>query len=87
MPYEQDERRAGGGAFLAGLLMGAAIGAGLALLFAPKKGSELRNQLAESARKTRESAREAYQQAAEKVSQAAARTASEVERTLRGRQP
>ncbi len=88
MPYEHEDRRAsGGGVFLAGMLMGAAIGAGLALLFAPKKGSDLRTQLAESARRARESAREAYQETAEKVGRAAARTASEVERTLRGQQP
>lgn len=84
MPYdsEHDEFRSSGGGFLAGLLMGAAIGAGLALLFAPKKGSELRTQLAESARKARESARDAYQQAAGRVGESAARTAREVERTL-----
>lgn len=85
MPYEveQEEHRGGSGVFLAGLLMGAAIGAGLALLFAPKKGSELRSQLAESARKARESARDAYRQAAEKAGGATARAMSEVERTLR----
>jgi gas vesicle protein len=80
---EHEERRIGGGTFLAGLLMGAAIGAGLALLFAPKKGSELRDQIAESARKARESAREAYRQAAEKAGAVASRAVSEAERTFR----
>ncbi len=84
MPYEVEPegRRPGGGAFLAGLLMGAAIGAGLALLFAPKKGSELRGQLAESAKKARESARQAYTQAAQSASAAASRAVSEVDRIV-----
>lgn len=69
------------------LIGGFAVGAVCGLLFAPKKGSELRTQLAESARRARESAREAYQEAAEKVGRAATRTASEVERTFRGQQP
>ena len=34
--------------FAIGLLVGAAAGAGLALLFAPKAGSELRGQIGES---------------------------------------
>ena len=81
---DQDERRSGGAcAFVAGMLMGAAIGAGLALLFAPKKGSELREQLAESARRARESARDAYRQAAETAGAAASRAVSEAERALR----
>jgi gas vesicle protein len=86
MPYEVEHegRHGGGGVFLAGLLMGAAIGAGLALLFAPKKGSELRDQIAESARKARESARDAYRHAAEKAGAAASRAKSEAERTFRG---
>lgn len=39
----------GGGTFVMGLLTGAVLGAGLALLFAPKAGSELRDQLSEQA--------------------------------------
>ena len=84
MPYEveQEERRPSGGAFLAGLLMGAAIGAGLALLFAPKKGSELRGQIAESAKKARESARQAYSEATQMANSAASRARTEVERIV-----
>ena len=36
-------------AFLTGLFAGAAIGTGLGLLFAPRAGSELRGQIADSA--------------------------------------
>lgn len=39
----------GGGGFVMGLLTGTVLGAGLGMLFAPKPGSELRNQLSEQA--------------------------------------
>ena len=47
MAYEYDrfEREDGGGSFLMGLLAGTVLGAGLGMLFAPKAGTELRNQL------------------------------------------
>ena len=51
MAYEYDrfEREDGGGSFLMGLLAGTVLGAGLGMLFAPKAGSELRNQISEQA--------------------------------------
>lgn len=79
---EHGDRGAGSGAFLAGLLMGAAVGAGLALLFAPKKGSELRGQIAETARRTRESARDAYKKASDAAGAATSRAIGEVERAF-----
>jgi|KBSMisStandDraft_5_1062788.scaffolds.fasta_scaffold35935_6 gas vesicle protein len=39
----------GGGSFVMGLLTGTVLGAGLGILFAPKAGSEMRNQLSEQA--------------------------------------
>src|SRR3954468_6889906 len=39
----------GGGSFVMGLLTGTVLGAGLGILFAPKSGSEMRNQLSEQA--------------------------------------
>lgn len=71
MAYEYDrfEREDGGGSFLMGLLAGTVLGAGLGMLFAPKTGSELRNQLGEQAGKLRTTATDGYQQATEKVSQ------------------
>ena len=39
----------GGGSFMMGLLTGTVLGAGLGMLFAPKAGAELRNQLSEQA--------------------------------------
>jgi gas vesicle protein len=53
--------------FVMGLLCGAALGAALGLLFAPKRGSELRTQLYDSTERLRrrasEVANEAYSQA------------------------
>ncbi len=44
-----DNENNGGGSFVMGLLTGTVLGAGLGMLFAPKAGSELRNQLSEQA--------------------------------------
>ena len=71
MAYEYDrfEREDGGGSFLMGLLAGTVLGAGLGMLFAPKAGAELRNQVTEQAGRLRNTANDAYSQASEKVSQ------------------
>jgi gas vesicle protein len=71
MAYEYDrlEREDSGSSFLMGLLAGTVLGAGLGMLFAPKTGSELRNQLGEQAGRLRTTAADGYQQATEKVSQ------------------
>jgi gas vesicle protein len=42
------------------LLVGAAVGAGLALLYAPRSGRETRHQLSEGASRLRERANDAY---------------------------
>jgi gas vesicle protein len=71
MAYEYDrfEREDGGGSFLMGLLAGTVLGAGLGMLFAPRSGSELRNQLSEQAGRLRSTAGETYHQASDKVGQ------------------
>ena len=71
MAYEYDrlEKEDTGGSFLMGLLAGTVLGAGLGMLFAPKAGSDLRNQLTEQAGKLRNSATDTYQHASERVSQ------------------
>src|SRR5919112_6784602 len=71
MAYEYDrfEKEEGGGSFLMGLLAGTVLGAGLGMLFAPRAGSELRNQLTEQAGRLRSTANDTYNQATEKVSQ------------------
>ena len=45
----ENEGNNGGGSFVMGLLTGTVLGAGLGILFAPKAGAELRNQLSEQA--------------------------------------
>ena len=48
--YDRFENEGGGGgSFVMGLLTGTVLGAGLGMLFAPKSGSELRNQISEHA--------------------------------------
>src|SRR5215204_3997438 len=67
MAYEYDrfEREEGGGSFVMGLLTGTVLGAGLGMLFAPKSGSELRNQVAEQAGNLANTASEGYRRASE----------------------
>jgi len=55
----------GGGSFVMGLLTGTVLGAGLGMLFAPRAGSELRNQLAEQAGSLATNAQEGYRRASE----------------------
>jgi hypothetical protein len=86
MAYEYDrlEREDGGGSFLMGLLAGTVLGAGLGMLFAPKTGSELRNQIGEQAGRLRTTAADGYSQATEKVSQIVDRGRDAYERARSG---
>jgi gas vesicle protein len=59
-----DNEGSGGGSFVMGLLTGTVLGAGLGMLFAPKAGSELRNQLSEQANQLANQASEGYRKAA-----------------------
>ena len=65
--YAGAERRHGGD-FMMGLLCGAAVGAAVGLLLAPRAGSELRNQLAGSAERWGRQAADTYSRASEAVS-------------------
>jgi gas vesicle protein len=58
-----DNESGGGGSFVIGLLTGTVLGAGLGMLFAPKAGSDLRNQLSEQAGNLANSASEGYRKA------------------------
>jgi gas vesicle protein len=55
----------GGGSFVMGLLTGTVLGAGLGMLFAPKAGSELRNQISEQAGTVANTASEGYRRVSE----------------------
>jgi gas vesicle protein len=66
--HERDDDGGGGGSFVMGLLTGTVLGAGLALLFAPKAGAELRGQLSDQAGTLANSASEGYRRATETAS-------------------
>jgi gas vesicle protein len=72
--YDRFENEGGGGgSFVMGLLTGTVLGAGLGMLFAPKSGSELRNQLSEQAGNLANTAQEGYRRAQESASDLADR--------------
>jgi gas vesicle protein len=58
--------------FAAGLILGALVGAGLALLLAPQSGAETRRGLARRARQLSGDARDRYEEARERVRRARA---------------
>jgi gas vesicle protein len=61
VPYIVIERDSGGG--VGSFLLGAMVGAGIALLFAPKSGEETQEELKEQARKLRVAAEERVREA------------------------
>ena len=61
---EHDSTAQSMGGFTAGLLCGAAVGAALGLLFAPRAGRELRQDLSATANRLKQRAGETYEQAA-----------------------
>src|SRR5438034_5737962 len=68
--YDRFENEGGGGgSFVMGLLTGTVLGAGLGMLFAPKSGSELRNQISEQAGNLANTASEGYRKASENAGQ------------------
>jgi len=63
--YDVDGEGNGGGTFVLGLLAGTMIGAGIAMLFAPKPGRELRRDLGEQADKLKADASDKYRKASD----------------------
>ena len=74
------EEEAGGGGFVFGLLVGAALGAAVGLMFAPKAGSELRQTLYDSTGDIRKKATDAYGQATQTVNDYVAKGREVVDR-------
>jgi len=68
-----DKHEGGGGIFLMGLLTGAVVGVGLGMLFAPKAGSALRDQLSEQAGALANQAKDGYRKVTEHAGRSAAR--------------
>lgn len=63
----QDNNANHGGSFLMGLITGSAIGAGLAIYFAPRLASELRQRVTDSTADLRNAASEGLQDVATRV--------------------
>jgi gas vesicle protein len=68
-----ERSRTPGATFAMGLICGALAGATLALLFAPKPGSDMRHQVADSAARMKRRASDAYDGAAHAVNRVAER--------------
>jgi gas vesicle protein len=64
------EERGRGNFFLIGLMAGTAVGAGLALAFAPRMASEIRERLTESATDLGQAASRSYQRVSTRVADA-----------------
>jgi gas vesicle protein len=76
------ETSGNGGGFVMGLIAGAAVGAALGLMFAPKRGSELRDDLAKSTEGMRRRASQAYDAVSDTVSDLASKGGSVVSNML-----
>src|SRR4051812_18178383 len=74
--YDTRYNQASGGGFVSGLLFGAAVGAALGVIFAPRAGTDTRRQIAESGKNLREGAMRTYEQAREGATGEGARAAA-----------
>jgi gas vesicle protein len=63
-----DQESAGSGSFLLGALAGALVGAGVALLMAPKSGAETRQNLSSGYNSMRDAASRRYRDLADRAS-------------------
>ncbi len=70
------------GQTLLALLTGAAIGAGLGILYAPDKGSETRDKLSKEAKKTQKKLNKQYQQTKSALSEKAQKARHSFEQKL-----
>ena len=64
-----DRESTGSGSFLLGALAGALVGAGVALLMAPKAGAEVRKDLSDGYSSVRDAAARRYRDLADRASQ------------------
>ena len=69
MSHDDANGRNSGATFLIGFIAGSMLGAGLALLFAPKPGDETRREVAERAQRVKDKAREGLGSASDRVAQ------------------
>jgi gas vesicle protein len=64
-----NDESAGSGLFLLGALAGALVGAGVALLMAPKTGQQVRNEISSGFNTARDAAARRYRDLADKASE------------------
>lgn len=76
------ESSGNGGGFVMGLITGAAVGAALGLMFAPKRGADLRDDIARSTEGVRRRASRAYDAVSDTVSDLASKGGSMVSHVL-----
>lgn len=69
MSYDELDDRQGGSSFLIGFIAGSILGAGLALLYAPKTGQEMRREVAGRAERLGKRAAEEYDVASARVAE------------------
>jgi len=85
--YCGDGAGSGGGNFVIGLLAGTVLGAGIAMLFAPKPGRELRRDLGEQAEKFTADASTRYRKASDGAAEWARKASAAAEEvTERGKE-
>ena len=77
--HVHDDRAPRGGGFIIGLLAGAAVGSGIALLFAPRQGADIRHDLVQGAQQAGRRLNEAYGTVAESARRNARRLANQAE--------
>lgn len=77
--HDYDSRSRANSSLLMGLMAGAAVGGGLALLFAPRQGSEMRHDLASGAQRAGRRLRDGYESMAETVRDRARRLAEQTD--------
>jgi len=82
--FQFDDVESSSGRFLAGMIWGIAIGAVAGLFLAPRRGSELREQVADSVNRASRRAANTYTRASETVNDFAGR-AADVTKTLSDR--
>jgi gas vesicle protein len=73
MSHDDANGRNSGSTFLIGFIAGSMLGAGLALLFAPRPGDETRREVAERAQRVRDKARDGLGSASDRVAHFAER--------------
>jgi gas vesicle protein len=77
--FQDEGYESSGGGFLTGMLCGIAIGAAITLFLAPRRGAELRGQVADSVNRAGRRAKDTYDRASETVNDIASRAADMAE--------